>query len=128
MKEGRVEVLRVIFFFGGGGGGSSRVGHRPPKNLLLSFPLLLTQACGGLLCFTILIRSKPHPERARLLAVMTKESGAWLRALPVTWVCGWEPVYVGHMPVNTVELKSADLADTPSVVRRAWGGSRGIQR
>ena len=25
-----------------------------------------------------------------------------------------------HIPVSTVRLKSADLADTPSVVRRAW--------
>ena len=60
MKEGRVGVFRVIFvvFLGRG---SSRVGHRPPKNLLLSFPLLPTQACmqggggGVLLSFTILL-------------------------------------------------------------------------
>ena len=28
-----------------------------------------------------------------------------------------------HIPVSTVKLKSADWADTRSVVRRAWGGS-----
>ena len=73
---------------------------------------------------------------------MTKESGAWLRALPVTALglrmddstvrvmvgLRLGTVYVEHIPVSTVRLKSADLADTPSVVRRAWGGSRGIQR
>ena len=95
----------------------------------------------------LLDNAADEEERARLLAVTTRESGAWLRALPVTAlglclddstvrvaVPGGSAVGNPYMwstylvPVSTVKLKSADWADTPSGVRRAWGGSRGIQR
>ena len=51
--EGRFFVAVFFFFWGGvffwgGGGESSRVGHRPFRNLLLSFPFSLPRpVCRG---------------------------------------------------------------------------------